>query len=95
MISAPSEMRCMSMWARSIAEKTIASVSGIASATTSPGRTPSATKLTARMIATACQSDSMNSAIAVFTVTAWSETSSGWMPIGRLAVASAIAFSRF
>ena len=34
----------------------------------------------------------MNSAIAVFTVTAWSETSSGSIPIGRLAVASAIAF---
>ena len=69
-MSAPSEMRCMSMSANSIAAKTMASVSGMASATTRPGRTPSAMKLTARMIATACHSDSMNSEIALLTVTA-------------------------
>ena len=34
-------------------------------------------KLTARMIATACQSDVMNSAMALLTVTAWSATRFG------------------
>ena len=41
--------------------KTMASVSGMDSATTRPGRTPRLMKLTTRMIATACQSDVMNS----------------------------------
>ena len=41
----------------------------MASATTNPARTPSAMKLTTRMIATACHSEVMNSAIALFTVT--------------------------
>ena len=70
MISAPSDMRCMSMLASSMIEKTTASVSGMASAMTRPGRTPRLMKLTARMIATACHSDVMNSAMALSTVTA-------------------------
>ena len=37
MMSAPSEMRCMSMPASSMSEKTMASVSGMASAITRPG----------------------------------------------------------
>ena len=37
MIRAPSEMRCRSMWNDSMIGKTIASVSGIDSATTVPG----------------------------------------------------------
>ena len=45
-------------------EKTIASVSGIASAMTKPGRTPRLMKLTTRMMAIACHSDVMNSAMA-------------------------------
>ena len=65
MISAPSEMRCMSMSAISMIGKTIASVSGIESAMTRPGRTPRLMKLTTRMMATACQSDVMNSAMAL------------------------------
>ena len=48
----------------------MASVSGIESATTRPGRTPRLMKLTTRMIAIACQSDIMNSEIALSTVTA-------------------------
>ena len=55
MISAPSEMRCMSMPDSSMIGKTMASVSGMESATTRPGRTPRLMKLTARMIAIACQ----------------------------------------
>ena len=46
--------------------KTIASVSGMESATTRPGRTPRLTKLTAMMMAIACQSDFMNSPMALF-----------------------------
>ncbi len=94
MMSAPSEMRCRSMSVMSITANTIASVSGIASATTAPGRTPRLTKLQTRMITIACQRDSMNSPIAVSTVTAWSATSVGSMPIGRLARMSAISFVR-
>ena len=48
---------------------TIAIVSGIVSATTDPGRRPRLMTLTAMMMAIACQSDSMNSLIAVFTTT--------------------------
>ena len=46
MISAPSEMRCMSMPSRSMTTKTMASVSGMASAMTRPGLTPRLMKLT-------------------------------------------------
>ena len=70
---------------------TIASVSGIASATTVPGRMPRLTKLHARMIRIACHSDAMKSLIATSTVTAWSATRVGSMPSGRFAVMSAIA----
>ena len=49
--------------------KTIASVSGIESATTAPGRKPRLTTLTAMMMAMACQSDVVKSLIAVLTTT--------------------------
>ena len=68
MMSAPSDMRCMSMLASCMTEKTMASVSGMASAMTSPGRMPRLMKLTARMMAIACHSDVMNSAMALLTV---------------------------
>ncbi|EXI69763.1 MAG: hypothetical protein AW08_00256 [Candidatus Accumulibacter adjunctus] len=90
MISAPSEMRCRSMWATSMTAKTIAIVSGIASATTVPGRTPRLTKLHARMMTIACQSEVMKSLIAWSTVTAWSATRVVSMPTGRSATTSAI-----
>ena len=64
-MSAPSEMRCMSIPVISMSEKTMASVNGMASAMTKPGRMPRLMKLTARMIATACQSEVMNSEIAL------------------------------
>ena len=62
---------------------TIASVSGIDSATTAPGRTPRLTKLHTRMMTMACHSEAMKSLIATSTVTAWSATSVGSMPCGR------------
>ena len=43
---------------------TTASVTGMAMATTAPGRTPSVRKLTTRMIATACQSEVVKSPMA-------------------------------
>ena len=49
--------------------KMMATVSGIASATTAPGRKPRLTTLTAMMMAIACQSDVMNSRMAVLTTT--------------------------
>ena len=86
MISAPSEMRCRSMSAICMIGNTIASVSGNDSATIRPARPPSATKLTTRMIAIACQSDTMNSLMAVSTTCGWFATSTGVMPTGRSAV---------
>ena len=74
MIRAPSEMRCRSMWNNSMIGNTIASVSGIDSATTVPGRTPRLTKLAAMMITIACHKEVVNSLIARSTVTAWSAT---------------------
>ncbi len=68
MISAPSETRCRSMCTKSMIANTIASVSGIDSATTAPGRTPRLTKLHTRMIAIACHSEAMKSLIATSTV---------------------------
>ena len=64
---------------------TIARVNGMAAATTAPGRKPRLTKLAARMIRIACHSDSMKSLMAVSTVAAWSATSVGSIPSGRLA----------
>ncbi len=95
MIRAPSEMRCRSMWKNSMIGKTIASVSGIDSATTAPGRTPRLTKLAAMMIRIACHNEVVKSLIARSTVTAWSATRFGSMPIGSSAWISAIACSRF
>jgi hypothetical protein len=64
MIKAPSEIRCRSMPKYSMIGNTIASVSGIESATTAPGRTPRLTKLAAMMIRIACHSEVVNSLIA-------------------------------
>ena len=60
----------MSMWDISMTEKTTTSVSGMAEAITKPGRIPRLMKLAAKMIATACHSDVMNSEIAMSTVAA-------------------------
>ena len=64
MISAPSEMRCRSIAKNCMIGKTTASVSGIESATTIPARMPRLTKLTAMMMAMACQSEVVKSLIA-------------------------------
>ncbi len=95
MISAPSEMRCSPVCVTSITAKTIASVSGMASATTAPGRTPRLRKLQTRMITIACHSDVMKSPIATSTETAWSATSTGSIPSGRSARMSAIRLRTF
>jgi hypothetical protein len=91
MISAPSEMRCKSMPNTDISGNTMASVSGMDSATTEPARTPRATKDAAMMIRIACHRLSVKSVIASSTVTAWSATSTGSMPIGRSARMRSIA----
>ena len=83
------------MLATSITAKTMASVNGIASATTAPGRTPRLTKLHTRMMTMACHSEVMKSLMATSTVTAWSATSTGSMPTGRLALISAISRRTF
>ncbi len=62
----------------------------MAMATTAPGRTPSMTKLTTRMITTACQRLSVKSPMARSTTTGWFEIRTGSIPMGRLAVACAI-----
>ena len=67
---APREIRCISMLASSMTENTMASVNGMDSAITNPGRTPRLMKLTASMIAIDCHNEVMNSPMAVFTVTA-------------------------
>ena len=74
MISAPSEMRCRSIPINSMIGKIIATVSGIDKATTAPGRNPRLTMLQAMMMAMACQRDSINSPMAFFTTTGWSDT---------------------
>jgi hypothetical protein len=88
MIRAPSEMRCRSMLTDSITGKTMASVSGIDSATMAPARNPRLTMLTAMMMAMACHSDSMNSPMALWTTEDWFATSVASMPIGKSAVSS-------
>ena len=92
MMSAPSEMRWRSICIACMIGKTIAMVSGMVSATTEPGLNPRLMMLTAMMMAIACQSDSMNSPIAVWTTTGWSLTSDASMPSGRLAMLSLTAF---
>ncbi len=94
MISAPNDTRCRSMCTTSMIANTIASVSGIDAATTVPGRTPRLTKLHARMMMMACQSDAMKSLMATSTVSDWLATRKGSMPAGRFAVASAISAFR-
>ena len=92
MISAPSEMRWRSMCIACMIGNTMAIVSGIVSATTEPGLKPRLMMLTAMMMAIACHSDSMNSPIAVWTTTGWSDTSVASMPSGRFATLWSIAF---
>src|SRR3974390_1852741 len=77
MSSAPSEMRCRSMRANSMIGKMIATVRGIDSATTAPGRSPRLTTLQAMMMAIACQSDVMNSPMAWLTTSGWGDTKGG------------------
>ena len=83
------------MLATSMIANTIAIVSGIAKATTAPGRTPRLTKLHTRMMTMACHKEVMKSLIARSTVTAWSATSVVSMPTGRLALMSVISRRRF
>ena len=75
--------------------KTIARTSGIASATTVPARTPRLTKLTPRMMATACQSEVVKSVMASSTVTGWSATRVASMPIGSSVVIAVMACLTF
>ena len=70
---------------------TTASVTGMAMATTAPGRTPSNRKLTTRMIPTACQSDAVKSPMARSTTAGWSEIRIGSIPTGRFEVACTMA----
>ena len=74
----------------SITANTSASVIGIASATTMPGRTPRLRKLQARMMMIACTSDFRKSLMAWSTIAAWSATRTGSMPTGSAARMSAI-----
>src|SRR5215469_34386 len=64
MISAPSEIRCRSIAVNCMTGNTMASVNGIERAMTAPARNPRLTKLTAMIIAMACQSDVVKSRIA-------------------------------
>ena len=68
MMSAPSETRCKSIFTISMIGKTMAKVSGIATATTVPARTPRAMKLTISTMPIACQRETVNSLIAWSTV---------------------------
>src|SRR5262249_55240954 len=67
MMSAPSEMRCRSMLTNAMIGNTIASVSGMESATMAPARTPRLRMLTPMMMAIACHNDVVNSPIALRT----------------------------
>src|SRR5262245_16466333 len=67
MMRAPSEMRCRSILTNCMTGNTIASVSGIESATIAPALIPRLTMLTAMMIAIACHNEVMNSPIALRT----------------------------
>ena len=74
MMRAPSEMRCRSIPEKAITAKTMASTSGIEMAMMAPARRPRLIRLTARTIAIASHSASMNSSTACSTVTGWSAT---------------------
>ena len=67
MMSAPSDTRCRSIPAISIATKTAASTSGMEQATTAPARRPRLRKLTPNTIAIASHSASMKSSTALST----------------------------
>ena len=89
MISAPSEMRCSEMPASFMTTKVIASTSGMAMATTMPGRQPSARKLTASTMAMASIRLLVNSPTASFTTCGWSATRCTSTPTGRSRVTCA------
>ena len=93
MMRAPSEIRCRSIPKTSMATNTMASTSGIATATTAPARRPRLTRLTARTMATASHRASRNSSTACSTVTGWSATRCASIPTGRSATISAMACS--
>ena len=78
-----------------ITVNTMASVIGMASATTMPGRTPRLTKLHTRMMPMAWYSEVRKSLMATSTMVDWSATTCGSMPTGRLARISAIAVRMF
>ena len=92
MISAPSEMRCSEMPVNFITTKVMASTSGMAMATTMPGRQPSARKLTASTMAIASIRLLVNSPTASWTTCGWSATRCRSTPIGRSRVSSATFF---
>ena len=77
----------------SIAPNTTASTSGIETMTMAPARRPRLTTLTARTMAMDSHSASMNSLIDLLTVSGWSATMIGSMPIGRLALSSCMVCS--
>ena len=87
MISAPSEMRCRLTPPSFMATKVMARTSGMAIATTTPGRQPSDKKLTPKTIAMASIRVLMNSPTASSTTCGWSATRWDSMPAGRSAVA--------
>ncbi len=89
MISAPSEMRCSEMPASFMSTKVIASTSGMATATTIPGRQPSARKLTASTMAIASIRLLVNSPTASCTTWGWSATRCMSMPTGSSRESSA------
>ena len=78
MMSAPSEMRCSVTSMICMITKTMASTSGIETATTSPARSPRLTKLTASTMTTASTSALVKPPTASSTILGWSETR--WMP---------------
>jgi hypothetical protein len=89
MIKAPSEMRCSEMPKSFMATNVTASTSGMAMATTIPGRQPSARKLTSKTMAMASISVLVNSPTASFTTCGWSATRLSSMPTGKSAVSCA------
>ena len=82
-MSAPSEMRWRLMPVNFMARKVMARTSGIAMATTMPGRQPSDRKLTPSTMAMASISVLMNSPTASSTTCGWSATRCASMPAGK------------
>ena len=82
-MSAPSEMRCRLMPVNFMATKVMARTSGIAIATTMPGRQPSDRKLTPSTMAMASISVLMNSPTASSTTCGWLATRCDSIPAGK------------